>query len=174
MPSNSTESSELQQLAEALEAMADPARPHGPRAEELRLLYTQRHEWARHYNGLIWSITAILLPVALGGLVLPFRNDDGDLHKAALISAAVGSSLLLIFWNVICDSQRQLWEREFRIISIIEGVWSARTMPQDSSEYGRHLLSSKKSGYIKRMRNGIAVLGVIIWIVRVLAELHAT
>ncbi len=44
-------------------------------SEELKLLYAQKHEWARHYNGLIWSVTAILLPIALGGQVLSYRTD---------------------------------------------------------------------------------------------------
>jgi hypothetical protein len=157
------------QLRVAISTMAAPGGA-GARLEELRLLYTQKQEWARHYNGLIWSVTAILLPVALGGLALSFRNEAGQLQIATLCFAAFGSSLLLYFWSVICNRHRELWEREFKTIHLIEAAWGLRSMPAGLDESGDPPLSAG-SGRIKRFRIGIAWGGVALWVIRILVEL---
>lgn len=157
-------------IRDMLSTSGDP--PKVSRAEELRLLYAQRQEWARHYNGLIWSITAILLPVALGGLALSFRDESGCLNALALGSTAAGSSLLLIFWGLICSGQRRLWEREHKVIHLVEAAWGLRPAPASLSEAGKHPVWFG-AGYVGRVRTFMVFVGIAVWVVRVLLELKA-
>jgi len=172
-PANEQEQQRFDALSSAIGTMAStssaPVTP-GPRGEELRVIYAQRHEWARHFNGLIWSISAILLPVALGGLALSFRDDNGCLNTASLVSTAVGSSLLLLFWGLICGGQRRLWEREYKIMHLIEAAWGLRPAPQSIEDAGGQLFSTG-SGYVRGIRMIMVIVGIMVWGFRVLVEL---
>lgn len=173
MPESSVEKA-FAALTERAAILASP--PVGAvsatRAEDLRLLYCQKQEWARHFNSLIWTITGILLPVSLAGLLVSFRNEAGVLNRPALICAALGSILLLLFWNGICNGHRKHWEREFQVAHVIEGAWGIRPTPSSIQDASEPLLSAG-STEIKSLRNWMALLGILVWVTRVGAELLA-
>ena len=90
------------QLAAALTQYVDTLN-----TDEKRAAFAEGNEWARHYNGLIWQIGSILIPLSLGGLTLNFHDEKTDeLNRLQLLTVAAGSFLLLSLWFLLSEALR--------------------------------------------------------------------
>jgi hypothetical protein len=140
------------------------------RPEKLEVLYNQNMEWARHFNGLIWTISSILLPISFAGFAVNFREDTGSINKEALTFVAIASVLLLLFWGLLSSWHRRLWERAFTLTGMIEKIWGYHDQNDacTAKTLCRHILADltprDKGAWI---RWSIVYLGMALWLVRI-------
>lgn len=162
--------------------------------ENLPQLYSERMEWARHFNEMVWSIGTIMLPLSFAGFAVDYVESGAassggpsinvvseakEVKWTRLGFVAAASIGLLIFWIRLGDWHRRLWVREFVLTDQIEYLWRWRDLPVyavgrdvDGPSPSSHLLSRM---YLRdegnKTRFLIARLGIIAWIVYCLSYL---
>jgi len=139
-------------------------------------VYAAQMEWVRHYNNLIWSIGAIMMPFSFGGLAISYRTDHGDINFILMFSVAIGSMLLMLFWYLFSEWHRKLWSRNLFIANLIEAVWEYRDPPTLGSTFSdqpaAHFLPELlEKDHGRLLRRFIVLSCASLWGLRLLAAL---
>lgn len=136
--------------------------------EWLRALYSAYGDRMRADNHNIWMTGSILLPLAISAFGLYASTDNMDLGR--IIVLAIGSSVLIVAWLFIAENHRAFQQKSEAWMNAIQRVIDINDNTPNKAEGNRldRLLTFQHA--IQRMRWGIAVLVVMVWVVLIVIE----
>ena len=122
---------------------------------EYRTIYIEGSHWIRMVNIVIWSMAAIILPIATSCIGIALGHPE---HRVVL---AIGSLCLVLVWVFLSRAYGRTAEETRKVLMNIEKEWN---VPCDTSVYRTmHLPGMQKFG-LRQVQVVVFIVFLAAWV----------
>jgi hypothetical protein len=89
--------------------------------EDIRVLYEQYSEWARHLHTLVWVAASFGVGVSLGGITLFER-----LNRLQFTAIGVACLIILYICHLLAEGNRAQCMNHWEFLNVVESYWGIR------------------------------------------------